>query len=374
MIQLVNERGDEVAPVTKRIIKRLPSRQVRVAGDATSSSSGVQGGSATATTTNQNNDFGALDVNEYQGEYGGEGEKREGVYYDEERVLVHQEEAYDPAAYVITAAASYEDEDERRLAGMSGSCRPEDVVTCVDGFAISVGGSNVTCQQACDGGCCLGNGFLDGSPINSCTGFNGKVCKSGDIPSCSDNRASGDSLGRACYRASITEVVNGCNGREACTYAGGYNGDLGRVVNGCHGGDGSCSNAARDGGYIKEIVDSCIGKRACNGAAIGGFIGYINHGCRGEDSCPVAAYNRRIDGISYACNNFKSCYKLADGRYGYASVNSAVVSCCNEESECQGSTIDQYGILPAQCPTPPPTTIEVRMLFILYALRPFINL
>ena len=88
MIQLVNERGeDEVAPVPKRIIKRLKAQQVRAADDATSSSSGVQGGSATATTTNQNNDLGAPDVNEYQGEYGGEGENKERAYYDEEKVL-----------------------------------------------------------------------------------------------------------------------------------------------------------------------------------------------------------------------------------------------------------------------------------------------
>ena len=68
MIQLVNERGeDEVAPVTKRIIERLTARHVRATDDATSSSSGVQGGSATATKTNLNNDFGALNVIEYQG-------------------------------------------------------------------------------------------------------------------------------------------------------------------------------------------------------------------------------------------------------------------------------------------------------------------
>ena len=183
MIQLVNERGeDEVAPVTKRIIKRLSARHVRAADDATSSSSGVQGGSATATKTNQNNDFGALDVNEYQGEYGGEGENKERVYYDEERVLVHQEEAYDPAAYDVTAAAaSYKNRQLAVNAGMSGSCPPEDVVTCVGGFATMVGGNATvgtpTCQQACDGGCCLGNGTRFGQPINSCTGFNGKVCK-----------------------------------------------------------------------------------------------------------------------------------------------------------------------------------------------------
>ena len=107
MIQLVNERGeDEGAPVTKRIIERLTARHVRATDGATSSSSGVQGGSATAIKTNQNNDFGALDVNKYQGEYGGEDENKERVDYDKKRVLVHQDEAYDPAAYDVTAAAS----------------------------------------------------------------------------------------------------------------------------------------------------------------------------------------------------------------------------------------------------------------------------
>lgn len=195
-----------------------------------------------------------------------------GGYYDK------KEEAYDPAAYDVTAAALYE--DKRRLAvkwgaiggssGMSGSCPPEDVVTCEDGIATMVGGNATvdtpTCQQACAGGCCLGNGkasgdspnFNDGDPINSCSDFNGKVCKSGDVPSCSDNRIFGDELGRACYGASITEVVNGCNGREACTYAGENGGYLGRVVNSCHGGGNSCFDAA-SGGVIKEIVDSCIG-------------------------------------------------------------------------------------------------------------------
>ena len=99
---------------------------------------------------------------------------------------------------------------------MSGTCPPRDVVTFVDGFATMVGGNatvgNVTCQQACAGGCCLGNGtargiyYPYGDLINSCTGFNGKVCKSGDIPSCSDERTSGttfDFLGMACYPVPI---------------------------------------------------------------------------------------------------------------------------------------------------------------------------
>ena len=57
-----------------------------------------------------------------------------GGYYDK------KEEAHDPAAYDVTAAALYEDKRQLAVnAGMSGSCPPEDVVTCVDGFASSVG-------------------------------------------------------------------------------------------------------------------------------------------------------------------------------------------------------------------------------------------
>ena len=93
-----------------------------------------------------------------------------GEYYDK------TEEAHDPAGYGMEAA-SYE--DKRRLvdAGMSGCCPLKDVVTCVDGYATMVGSTamvgNVTCQEACDGGCCIGNGTANGlpngKPINSCT-------------------------------------------------------------------------------------------------------------------------------------------------------------------------------------------------------------
>ena len=121
---------------------------------------------------------------------------------------------------------------------------------------------------------------------------------------------------------------------------------------------------------------------SCQRAAYSGFIGYINHGCRGVDSCPIAAYNRSIGGISYACNNYKSCFYLASNYcgIGYSSVNSAVVSCCNDDSECTGSIVDVStgsivdvsGLpsgLPVTCegivasPTSSPTTAEVRILF-----------
>jgi hypothetical protein len=100
---------------------------------------------------------------------------------------------------------------------------------------------------------------------------------------------------------------------------------------------------------------------ACSSAGrVGGFIGYINHGCRGVDSCRPAARSRSIDGISYECNNIEACENLANGYDGYASVNLAVVSCCNEVSECTGSEIPD-GILPDQCGTSSPTS-KVRIL------------
>ena len=130
-----------------------------------------------------------------------------------------------------------------------------------------------------------------------------------------------------------------------CYFAGYNGGDLGRVVNGCHGGDYSCTGAAGDRGYIKEILDSCIGVQACicaardggnissitNGSCVGenscykaaynGFIGYINHGCGGVQSCLRAARDGSIGRISYACNNIQACEGLADGDNGYASAN-----------------------------------------------------
>ena len=139
--------------------------------------------------------------------------------------------------------------------------------------------------------------------------------------------------------------------------------------------------AAFSGGYIKEIVDSCIGKDACskaanagnigsitNGSCVGkgscqyaaesfGNIGYINRGCGGADyACRSAANSKgSIGGISNACNNISACLRLADGSSGgqnnfgsYDSVG-AVISCCNSvSSRCTGSVVQELG-LPVTC-------------------------
>ena len=71
--------------------------------------------------------------------------------------------------------------------------------------------------------------------------------------------------------------------------------------------------------------------------------------------CQYAAYNgNSIGGISYAYN-ISACYFLADGYYGYDSIDSTIVSCCNKDSECIGFKIDGNG-LPNQCGTSSPTS------------------
>ena len=56
----------------------------------------------------------------------------------------------------------------------------------------TVGTVTVTCQEACEDDCCVGD---DGRGGNSCKGFNGKDCKDG--VSCSDTRTTGSLLGSA---------------------------------------------------------------------------------------------------------------------------------------------------------------------------------
>ena len=131
----------------------------------------------------------------------------------------------------------------------------------------------------------------------------------------------------------IKEIVDSCIGNDACNFAGYRGGQPAR------------------GGNISSITNgSCVGVESCRSAAYSGFIGYIKQGCRGVQACQFAAVDRSIGGISYACNNISACGYLANGnRFGYSGVNSAVVSCCNSESECTGSIVDVSGfLLPAK--------------------------
>ena len=62
-------------------------------------------------------------------------------------------------------------------------------------------GAAQTCEEACDGDCCIGPGVCDGFII--------RVCR--DSVSCSEEGA--------CLDASIDDVFLGCEGTEPCYYA-----------------------------------------------------------------------------------------------------------------------------------------------------------
>ena len=74
------------------------------------------------------------------------------------------------------------------------------VVLYVDGVLASVGAAQ-TCEEACNGDCCIGPGVFDG--------FNIRVCR--DSESCSGEGA--------CRDVSIDDVFLGCEGTEPCYYA-----------------------------------------------------------------------------------------------------------------------------------------------------------
>ena len=86
------------------------------------------------------------------------------------------------------------------MAGKAGllpalECPEGSVVSCVDGVLASVGAAQ-TCEEACDGDCCIGPGVCDGFTIRLCR----------DCESCFGEGA--------CRDVSIDDVVLGCDGTE----------------------------------------------------------------------------------------------------------------------------------------------------------------
>ena len=78
--------------------------------------------------------------------------------------------------------------------------------SCLDGFVDCINGnttpsddgSTISCQEECNGRCCVGE--------SACDGFTGKVCI--DDTSCFGYKS--------CYDSKIDTIVNGCNGTLAC--------------------------------------------------------------------------------------------------------------------------------------------------------------
>ena len=85
--------------------------------------------------------------------------------------------------------------ETRLLAALD--CPQASVVSCIDGVLTSVGAAQ-TCEEACNGQCCVNPGVCDGFTI--------RVCR--DSTSCSG--------GGTCCDMSINAVFLRCKGTEAC--------------------------------------------------------------------------------------------------------------------------------------------------------------
>ena len=131
--------------------------------------------------------------------------------------------------------------------------------------------TNKTCDEACGNDCCTGDFSYDW--------FTGKVCR--DETSC---------MGvDACLSATISHVINSCNGPSACDYAG-----LHYPIGG-------------------DITNSCNGNEACYQLSYYGTAGNIDSSCNGYSACIYLAYGGTVGNIARSCNVYKS--------YGDASNN-----------------------------------------------------
>ena len=124
--------------------------------------------------------------------------------------------------------------------GLQATC-PGESVECSDGMA-----GNVTCQDACDGECCVGIYGGECANIGPCFGFTGTLCKDADQPPCSGRYA--------CVDATIDTVVQGCNAARACDQA-----NIGSVVQGCN----AYEACLRSNIPTENITDCCNQRNAC---------------------------------------------------------------------------------------------------------------
>ena len=198
-------------------------------------------------------------------------------------------------------------------------------VNCTNGYNVEESGE--TCAEACRNGedCCDGD---------ACTGFTGLICKDGY--SCKGEAS--------CFYANIEVVVNGCNGYEACVFAGNGGGSIGAVRNSCIG-PAACAFAARDGGNIDGIEDSCNGDEGPCGFAAAGFaeddqvvfgggtIGMIKSSCNeGDYVCFSLAYaNGTVGDVVNSCEGKEACSLAAS--FG-GSIEGIEDSCQDGEYSC----------------------------------------
>lgn len=162
--------------------------------------------------------------------------------------------------------------------------------------------------------CCVGN--------DACARFTGKVCADQGQKSCYAVNLGLDQLGAspstldissfACTDANIGEVVNGCIGERACNRVGSkvdptFVGGVGIIRNSCVG-NGSCQLMASNnerGQYcpvIDEVISSCNVERGCSFLAYGGnnkeytgSVRRITHSCNAYNACENALQEPDLD-------------------------------------------------------------------------------
>mmetsp|Transcript_24774 Transcript_24774/g.71571 ORF Transcript_24774/g.71571 Transcript_24774/m.71571 type:complete len:447 (-) Transcript_24774:94-1434(-) len=239
----------------------------------------------------------------------------------------------EPADAVDADAAAAAAADDDNTFSSSYSCKT--FVECDGGFvkgegtlsradddAIYVNGdsSAVTCHDRCaelGGNCCVDAGdcgFCEALTFGTnCTaGFTGKVCADDGQKSC-DGRGTGsfESFQGACVSATISEVIDGCQGLEACakmTLGGNGLYQFSKLEGGI-----ATPNEEYLGletsGTVGAVRGSCWGREACSFmAALGGQVSFVEDSCREDLSCRFMAYQGTgVGTVAYSCNALGAC-------------------------------------------------------------------
>jgi len=194
-------------------------------------------------------------------------------------------------------------------------CPSTKVIVCENGIATSVGGvaatPGTTCQEACEGNCCVGSQPCDGLTASIC--MDGKTCMDSS----------------ACKDANVGSIFLGCNGKFSCQRAGNFGGYIGSITNSCFN-SRACKNAAI-GGFIGQITNSCMGDFSCGyTAGLDGYIGEITNSCLSRTACYFAAYSRGfIVSITNSCLAVDSCKRTA-----LEDITLGIVDSCNSTKAC----------------------------------------
>ena len=197
----------------------------------------------------------------------------------------------------------------------------KDCVYCVGGYAYEDGVSTgKTCQDACDGDCCVGE---DIDEVGPCDGFSGVLERNG---ACSG--------GLSCWDANIVHVSNSCVGFGACADVGYGEGTVDKIVNqSCVGrvcelinssvsllfahcrtihliiGQSACYRMALEGGHVGEVVSSCNGEGGEDWLQIFFLsLDFPTCQCQSNTSsscsaCPLLAFGGDVRKMAHSCND-----------------------------------------------------------------------